>query len=64
MQELTSTIAAAVDRIIKSDTIEKAIEAQLTDVVKREVKDQLSSYSDFGKQLEAWRQERIAGRLQ
>lgn len=52
MQDLTNAVAAVLDRIIKSDTIEKAIESQLTKTIQREVESALSSYSDFGKQLD------------
>ncbi len=53
MQELTNAVNTALQRIIASDTIEKAIEAQLTNTIQAEIKSQLREYSDFGKQLEA-----------
>jgi len=51
VQDLTNAITAALERIATSNTIEKAIEEQLTETIKRTVQDELRSYSDFGKQL-------------
>lgn len=53
MQDLTNAVNEVLKRIIASDTIEKAIEAQLTKTIQREVESALSSYSEFGKELDA-----------
>jgi hypothetical protein len=53
MNELKAAIASAFDKIVASGAIEQAIEKQLTETISRVICDQLRSYSDIGKVIEA-----------
>jgi len=52
MQDFNNAVNEAMAKITSNGTIEKIIEAQLTNTVKSLVNDQLRSYSDFGKALQ------------
>jgi len=51
MQDMTNAVAAAFQNIVASGAIEKAIEENITKTVSSAIKQQLESYSDFGKKL-------------
>lgn len=51
MQDMTNAVAAAFQNIVASGAIEKAIEENIAKTVSSAIKQQLESYSDFGKKL-------------
>lgn len=53
MNELKQAVSTAFEKIVASGAIEQAIEKQLTETIGSIVKDQLRSYSDIGKAIEA-----------
>lgn len=53
MEDMKNAVAAAFDKIVASGAIEQAIEKQLTETIGSVIKDQLRSYSDIGKSIEA-----------
>jgi hypothetical protein len=52
MEQLDRVVATAFSKIAESGAIEAAIEKQLTDTISSIIKEQMRSYSDFGKALE------------
>jgi hypothetical protein len=53
MNELKTAIAVAFDKVVESGAIEQAIEKQLTETISGVIREQLRSYSDIGKAIEA-----------
>ena len=52
MTDITKAVSDAFDRIIASGAIEKAIEENLTKTINETIRDQLRTYSEFGKKLD------------
>lgn len=51
MQEMKEAVASAFERLIAVGAIEKAIQERLEKTVTETIREELGSYSDFGKQL-------------
>lgn len=49
MEQLKEAVAVAFDKIVASGAIEQAIQSKLQDTVASIIKEQMSTYSDFGK---------------